>query len=251
VISVIIPTKNRPKMMRRALQSVLRQEHPDLEVIVVDDGAGDGVEAALELEDPRVTAFCNPGRGQTDARNSALKRARGDVIALLDDDDWWEDAHHLHRVSRALRDGPALVYRGGWLVMERDGLELQRLPYNLRATVSSLHRDNALLASGVAYPRSLHDRLSLFDPHVGHYWDWDWYLRVVDAGYGLRAILTPGIAIAVHASNESSTSNTSGRERDLRTLCLKHNLGEIPLKNHLTLLTDGPSLEPPALSFSN
>lgn len=229
--------------MRRALHSVLIQEHPDLEAIVVDDGAGDGVQAALELNDPRVSAFRNPGRGQTDARNAALESARGEVIALLDDDDWWEDAHHLHHVTGALGDGPALVYRGGWLVTERDGLELQRLPYSLRASVSNLHRDNAILASGVAYPRALHERLGLFDALVGHYWDWDWYLRVLDAGYGLREIPTPGVAIAIHASNESGALNTSDRQRDLRALCLKHGLGEIPLKNHLTLLTDASSLE--------
>ena len=240
VISIITPTRNRPKQLLRAVRSVQAQDYPDWEMIVVDDGDGSGLGAALELRDVQVHGLRNPGSGQTDARNAGLEIARGDVIALLDDDDWWEDAHHLHRVLNVLRDQSALIYRGGWLVVERDGIELQRLPYNLTASPSSLHFDNALLASGVAYPRAWHDQLGAFDSAVGHYWDWDWYLRVIRAGHALRAIPTPGIAIAVHADSHSSAAHQESRARDLRSLCAKHGLGEIPLKNHFTLVTTDP-----------
>jgi glycosyltransferase involved in cell wall biosynthesis len=245
VISIITPTHNRPQRLLRAIRSVQSQDYPDWEMIVVDDGDGSGLEAALALGDVQVYGLMNPGSGQTDARNAALGMTSGDVIALLDDDDWWEDAHHLHRVLSALRNGPALTYRGGWLVFERDGLELQRLPYTLTASPASLHHDNALLASGVAYPKVMHDQLGLFDPNLGHYWDWDWYLRVVRAGYALRPILTPGVAIAVHAGNASGPDQEISRTRDLRALCAKHGLGELPLKNHVSLVTtEQPRIQP-------
>ena len=82
-VSILTPTHNRPKYLARALRSVLSQTHPDWEALVVDDGDGQGIKAALAMSDPRIKPGPNDGEGQVDARNTALKRATGDVIALL------------------------------------------------------------------------------------------------------------------------------------------------------------------------
>jgi glycosyltransferase involved in cell wall biosynthesis len=239
MVSVLIPTFRRPRFLLRALRSLQAQAYPDWEVLVVDDGEGEGVAAARALGDPRVRPFPNPGRGQVEARNAALSRARGEVVALLDDDDWWEDPYHLHRILRALSQGPTLAYRGGWLVREEGGLEVERLPFLLEATPESLRRDNTLLASGVAYPLRLHEELGPFDPGMGDYWDWDWYLRVVGAGYPLRRLPGPGVAVAVHGANASYGVRLAERRAYLERLRAKHGLGEVGLKDHLVLLREG------------
>lgn len=232
VISVLIPTFNRPQLLLRALRSLQAQLYPDWEALVVDDGDGSGLEAARGLGDSRIRALPNAGKGQVQARNTALQAASGETIALLDDDDWWEDRTHLYRVLRVLRAVSALVYRGGYLVQERDGLELERLPFDLSATPESLRHNNTILATGIAYPKAFHDELGLFDPEMSDYWDWDWYLRVSGAGHPLIQLPGRGVVVSMHGANMSYSARQEERQRYLERLSAKHKLSGVKLKDH-------------------
>lgn len=232
MVSVLIPTFNRPALLLRALRSLQLQLYPDWEAVVVDDGDGSGILAAHNLRDPRIVGVRNEGKGQVDARNTGLAHASGEMIALLDDDDWWLDTTHLQRVVRALKAQPGLVYRGGYLIHERDGLELQRIPFDFKATPGSLRTDNLLLATGAAYPRFFHDQLGLFDPEMSDYWDWDWYLRIVSAGYPLIQLPGRGVAVAMHGANMSYSARQDERQKNLDKLSSKHGLSGITLKDH-------------------
>jgi glycosyltransferase involved in cell wall biosynthesis len=235
MVSILIPTHRRPGLLVRALRSVQAQALEDWEALVIDEG--EGLQVALNLGDGRIRAYPNLGKGGVAARNTALGLARGEVIALLDDDDRWEDPYHLHRVLKALRAGPGLAYRGGYLVQEREGIELERLPFDFIATPERMRQDNLLLASAVAYPRSLHEELGPFDLEMGDYWDWDWYLRVVAAGYPLLRIAGKGVAIGIHGGNASYQTRFEERQRNLAKLCAKHALVGVSLKDHRLLVT--------------
>jgi glycosyltransferase involved in cell wall biosynthesis len=90
-VSVIIPTYNRADKVRNAIESVLAQTAPDLEVIVVDDGSSDGTELMLrELYGGRIRYFTQANQGVSVARNRGIAEAKGEWIAFLDSDDLWE-----------------------------------------------------------------------------------------------------------------------------------------------------------------
>ncbi|WP_299426866.1 glycosyltransferase family 2 protein [uncultured Meiothermus sp.] len=235
MISVIIPTFNRPALLLRALRSLQLQLYPDWEAVVVDDGDGSGILAAHNLRDPRMVGVRNEGTGQVHARNTGLAHTSGEIITLLDDDDWLLDTTHLHRVVRALKSQAGLVYRGGYLIQERDGLELGRIPFDLKAAPQSLRSDNLLLATGAAYPRFFHDQLGLFDPEMSDYWDWDWYLRIVSAGYPLIQLPGRGVAVAMHGANMSYAARLQERQKNLERLSSKHGLSNLVLKDHRTI----------------
>jgi hypothetical protein len=92
-VGVVIPTRNRPDLVQRAVRSALAQTHRDLEVIVVIDGPDPLTISALkpwQLSDTRLRVLPlmdNVGGG--DARNEGIRASKGDWIALLDDDDEW------------------------------------------------------------------------------------------------------------------------------------------------------------------
>lgn len=91
-ISVIIPAHNRPEQLARALGSVVAQSFRDFEVLVVDDGsrpALDGVVRACHDSRVKYLRHREP-LGASAARNTGIRHARSDFIALLDDDDSWE-----------------------------------------------------------------------------------------------------------------------------------------------------------------
>jgi glycosyltransferase involved in cell wall biosynthesis len=90
-VSVYLPTRNRASLLPRALDSVLRQDHRELEVLVVDDASDDGTPEVLSriaARDPRVRVFRRPSPGGAPAaRNHALREASGRYVTGLDDDD--------------------------------------------------------------------------------------------------------------------------------------------------------------------
>lgn len=93
LVSVIIPTYNRAHCVQSAIDSVLSQSHPDVEVLVIDDGSGDSTRDTVETTyrgDDRVRYKYQENQGVSAARNRGLDLARGDYVALLDSDDVWK-----------------------------------------------------------------------------------------------------------------------------------------------------------------
>lgn len=103
-VSVITATRNRPTLLLRSLQSIAAQTYSDYEVVVVDDGSEpavheqyakmwDGLGARFILYPARPAG--SAGSGPSAARNKGAKRACGQFLAFLDDDDIWTDPSHL------------------------------------------------------------------------------------------------------------------------------------------------------------
>ncbi len=90
-VSVVIPTRNRAALVRRAVESVLAQTYKDFEVIVVVDGPDEATETILAaVTDPRLRVKVHAASvGGAQARNAGVEAATTEWIAFLDDDDQW------------------------------------------------------------------------------------------------------------------------------------------------------------------
>lgn len=92
LVTVIIPSYNHAQYIGQAIESVLDQTYPNIQLLVVDDGSSDSSHDVIKRYalDPRVTAILNrENRGQSHAINSALEVARGSFVSLLPSDDWY------------------------------------------------------------------------------------------------------------------------------------------------------------------
>ena len=85
-VSVIIPTYNRADGVREAVESVLRQTEPPLEIIVVDDGSTDGTAETLKTYGDSVRYIYQNNSGAAAARNAGIAASRGDIVAFIDSD---------------------------------------------------------------------------------------------------------------------------------------------------------------------
>jgi glycosyltransferase involved in cell wall biosynthesis len=91
-VSVIIPCYNGAKLVHRAVDSVLAQTYPNIEIIVVDDVSNDGLESALLPYEGKITFLRNATNlGTSLSRNAGAAAATGEYLAFLDQDDWWTD----------------------------------------------------------------------------------------------------------------------------------------------------------------
>lgn len=121
LISVIIPTFNRARLVGNAIRSALRQTYPRIEIIVVDDGSYDRT-AETVGRFQGVEYVWQPNKGQAAARNAGLARAHGSLIATLDSDDTWEPEFLSICVEKLRADDLDFVFanwyqdngQGGW-----------------------------------------------------------------------------------------------------------------------------------------
>jgi glycosyltransferase involved in cell wall biosynthesis len=111
LVSVVVPVYNGEACLAPALESVLAQSNPPVEIIVVDDGSTDTTAQTAERYAKWITLIRQSNQGPSVARNSGIARAGGALVAFLDADDVWKaDALKIH--LEMLADDPAAI--GAW-----------------------------------------------------------------------------------------------------------------------------------------
>ncbi|WP_159887245.1 glycosyltransferase family 2 protein [Paenibacillus puerhi] len=240
LVSVIVPTYNRPEALGELLESLSRQTYARLQVIIVND-AGVPVEhvAALYPElDTQVLNMESNGK-HVEARNFGLSAVSGEYIMLCDDDDLLLPLH-VERMVNELGDSD-LVYSDVEIFdfVEENGVRRPtgRFVFAYEHDLAAMRRFSTFVASGCLYRRELHETLGPFDTGVYHYWDWDFFLR---ASERFRVKRVP-VASALYAF-ASGGGNLSGQAESMRPfldkLSAKHGLGELPTANFFLLLEE-------------
>src|SRR5258708_5460656 len=113
LITALIDTYNHEKYIEQALASVLEQglSAAELEIVVVDDGSTDGTAEIIGKFGPRVKHVRKKNGGQASAFNAGFAEAHGEIIAILDGDDWWAEGK-LAAVTEALEQHPEVAAAG-------------------------------------------------------------------------------------------------------------------------------------------
>jgi glycosyltransferase involved in cell wall biosynthesis len=116
LISIILCTYNRARLVKRAIGSVLTQSYRNWELIIIDDGSEDDtrqVVAPLALSNPRIKYFFQANKGLARSRNIGITLASGDYLTFLDSDDEYCENHLAVRIqAMAEKPPPALIYGG-------------------------------------------------------------------------------------------------------------------------------------------
>jgi glycosyltransferase involved in cell wall biosynthesis len=189
-VTVVIPTKDRPRLLQRSIRSALAQEDVELCVVVVDDGGEPGVAAGVVAGFPEVHLIRHDvNRGVSAARNTGLGEAKTHWVAFLDDDDYWAPTK-LARQVRAIEASASAE----WSCVAAIHVDEHGRPYHYEApptadrALSTLQRVGGIPGggSGVLVSRELAHDVGGFDQRFSILADWDFYLRL-----GLRSPLEP------------------------------------------------------------
>ncbi|KPJ78751.1 MAG: glycosyl transferase [Deltaproteobacteria bacterium SG8_13] len=180
LVSVIIPTYNRAGIVGEAVDSVLAQDYPDYELIVVDDGSTDATAEVLNRYGDKIRTLRQKNRGVSAARNAGIRSASGEFFAFLDSDDLWLPSKLGLQVAFFDRHPDAVVCQTEeiWI---RNGVRVN--PRKRHRKPSGMIFEPSLQLclvspSAVMIRRSLFDQVGLFDESLPACEDYDLWLRV-------------------------------------------------------------------------
>jgi cellulose synthase/poly-beta-1,6-N-acetylglucosamine synthase-like glycosyltransferase len=203
-VSVVIPTRNRSALLSRTLRSALRQEHVDVEVIVVDEASNDDTPALLSaLDDHRVRVLRHESpRGLSAARNHGAEHADAEWLAFLDDDDLWAPDKLFRQLNAARAAGRDWAYTGS--VNIENGRIVRSAPApSEEEVVAALPRFPILPGGGsnVIVRRETFTQVGPFDTRLdcgGE--DWELWIRLAKHGWP-AGVREPLMAKRIHSSN--------------------------------------------------
>ena len=184
LISVIIPTFNREKMVLRALNSVLAQDFRDFDIWVIDDGSTDNTglqvrRRASEIPDIEIHYIHTPNRGVSAARNHGISLSGSEWIALLDSDDEWVPGK-LGKQIACLRDNPdlSLFHTGELWIRNRIRVNQPKQFRKFHGDVFEKCLPLCMIGpSTVLFSRRLFDEVGGFDEDFPVCEDYDFWLR--------------------------------------------------------------------------
>ncbi len=188
-VSVVMLTYDRPRFLNRAIESVVKQDYQDWELIVVDDGLGrESEEIVLGWlnQDSRIRYYHREKAGNiANAMNFGIKQARGEYIAVLDDDDYWIPIDKLSRQVEFLDENTSCAACGGGaIVIDENGTE--KLRYFKLQDDKALRKwaliSNPMHHSTSMFRRSLIFQCGLYDELLAGFQDWDVFLKLAKQG---------------------------------------------------------------------
>jgi glycosyltransferase involved in cell wall biosynthesis len=195
-ITVVMPTYNCMNYLPKAIDSVLKQEYENIELIVINDNSNDGTAEYLErlvMRDSRIIAITTEGVGVSSARNLGIKKASGEYITFLDSDDSWHDGKlktqlGVHKLNPELgmsftnydhltESNQKLVDCFGYWNQFQDCDEQAKI---LDDPLNVIFSNNLIGTSTVMMKKSVFKKVGLFDTKLKYAEDWQLWLKVCE-----------------------------------------------------------------------
>jgi GT2 family glycosyltransferase len=194
LISVIIPVFNGARFLPSAVQSVLAQDYPSLDIIVIDDGSTEDIAAAVRSLPVEIRLFHQENKGPAAARNRGIREATGELLAFLDVDDEWTTGNLRHMSTVLAKNRRDVVIGHSQLVREAAdgrgqvfiGSPLETFPWSIEAAL---------------FRREAFAQIGLFDETLRFGEDADWFNRAEEAALAIERLPNICVFVRRHAGN--------------------------------------------------
>lgn len=186
LVSIVTPSFNMAKYLPETIESVLSQDYPRIEYIVVDGGSTDGTPEILERYKDRLRYVSGTDLGPSDAAYQGFRQSQGEIVAWLNADDSYLPGA-VRKAVDYLQGHPDVdvVYGEGWWIDENGGI-ISRYP-TLPFDPKVLERD-CFICQPAAFLRASAYRRCELDPNVNRSFDYDLWIRMSKAGIRFASI---------------------------------------------------------------
>jgi glycosyltransferase involved in cell wall biosynthesis len=192
-ISIVVPSFNQARYLDATLRSLVEQEYPDKEIIVMDGGSTDGSVEVIRKYEPHLAVWRSEAdEGQSSAIKNGFDLATGQVIGWVNSDDLLT-AGALGRLAATVRRAgtPDAVFYGGWEVIDEHG-QVQEVCFRLRTPLWIARAlGPAICQPGTFFGRAAYQRVGGLDAKLRYSMDLDLWMRFVVSGVPFFSV--PGI----------------------------------------------------------
>jgi glycosyltransferase involved in cell wall biosynthesis len=176
MLSIVTPSYNQAAFIPATIDSVLVQQYPAFEHIIIDGGSTDGTLSVLEKH-PHLKWVSEKDKGQTDALNKGIRRAAGDIIGWINSDDVYAPGVFA-RVARLFEQRPGLVFVYGDVdYVDEAGVPFDRF-HGGALSARAIAERNVLPQPGCFFRRSVFDEVGLFDESFHYAMDFEFWVRL-------------------------------------------------------------------------
>lgn len=209
LVSIVTPSFKQGHFIQATIDSVLGQDYPHIEYMVMDGGSTDQtVDVLKTYTDPRMTWVSEADRGQSDAINKGFRRAKGDLLTWINSDDVLMPGA-ISAIVRHFEDNPntGAVY-GDVQLIDAAGAAwglMQGKPFDL---ANALVGGQTVTQQGSTWRRAVMERVGLLDESLHYTMDLDYWLRIALAGFRLDYLPVTLGGFRFHSASKSTSMQT-------------------------------------------
>jgi glycosyltransferase involved in cell wall biosynthesis len=179
LVSIVTPTYNQAAFLPETIESVLAQDYPRIEYMVIDDGSTDETPEILSRYTGRLLWESHSNRGQTSTINKGWERSQGDIVTWLNSDDTYLPGAVTTAVNYFQQHPDIDIVFGDSLFTSADGSPIEpskpQVGFNYYEFVAKCH--NPIPQPSAFIRRSVIEDIGLLDPAYYYFMDWDFWLR--------------------------------------------------------------------------
>jgi glycosyltransferase involved in cell wall biosynthesis len=224
LVSIVTPSYNQGRFLKRTIESVLAQTYPNIEYLVIDGGSIDESIEILRSYENRFHWISEPDHGQTDAINKGMARAKGEILTYLNSDDILFP-HAIERVVQYFRQHPScdMVYGDADYIDEEDSVlgSYRTADYSF----NRLLEDCMVCQPAAFWRRRIAEKVGPFDERLNFAMDYDYWLRIAKADGEIR-FLPEKLACSRLYPETKTRSARSRIYKEIFEICRK-NVGRV------------------------
>jgi glycosyltransferase involved in cell wall biosynthesis len=220
LVSIVTPSYNQGRFLKRTIESVLTQDYPNIEYVVIDGGSNDESVEILKSYGERFYWESKRDRGQADAINKGFARVKGEILAYLNSDDVLLPGA-ISRVVRYFREHPAcdMVYGDADYIDEGD--RVIGVYRTAEYSVGRLLEDCMVCQPAAFWRRRIAEEVGPFDDRLNFTMDYDYWLRIAKVGGDIR-FLREKLACSRLYAETKTLSARSKIYKEIFKVCRRH-----------------------------
>ena len=213
-VAIVTPSYNQSQFLAETIESVLAQDFPQIEYVVVDDGSTDGsLEVARRYEDRLHALIAQENAGQVAAINRGFARTSGDLMAYVNSDDTLLPGAVSEMVAELAADPALVMVYGDALYTDADSAQTGYLTSREWDPPTMVRRcDNHVVQPSSMWTRAAWERAGPFDERGYYFFDFELYLRLSALG-PVKRLPRPWSTYREHAASKSA-GDQLGKSRD-------------------------------------
>ncbi|MBT8588780.1 glycosyltransferase [Polynucleobacter paneuropaeus] len=203
-ITIITPSFNQAQFLERTILSVLDQDYPNLEYIIIDGGSTDGSVEIIKKYEKNITYWVSENdEGQSQAINNGLKRATGEWVGWQNSDDIFYPCTFRALADTAKKNCESSLIIGNMNLIDESDHVINNLKYVVPTYQSLLVEGMVLTNQAAFWRRSVHEKIGYLNENLHYGFDFEWFLRVLKIGRATHVNQTWG-GLRMHCQTKTS-----------------------------------------------